>query len=120
MTQVSSLIRFTLADSCCSAWAGWSPVARRRPRLEKSGGRGWPLSSRSLPSYELPLLLMLSTGERPVGSKRSVPGYWLTVRPETPPTAPGVELGVLRSRLGDTGSDLMLMLGLVLTVRVAP
>ncbi len=37
-----------------------------------------------------------------------------------PPAAPAVELGVLRSRLGDTGSDLMLKMGSVLTVSVAP
>lgn len=52
------------------------------------------------------MLLRLSTGERPVGSWR---GWWGKV-------LSGV--AVFRSRLGETGSDLMLMLGLVLTVKV--
>lgn len=55
------------------------------------------------------MLLRLSTGERPLGSWRA---WWGKEEEES-----GVPL--LRSRLGETGSDLMLMLGLVLTVKVA-
>lgn len=56
---------------------------------------------------------MVWSGERPEASTLKVPGYWEMLRA-------AVELGVVRSRLGDTGSDLMLTLGLVFTVRVVP
>lgn len=61
------------------------------------------------------------------GSRHSSePGYWGGACVKTPP--PGDEVmaeedggqGVLRSRPGDTGSDLMLTLELVLTVNMAP
>lgn len=87
-----------------------------------------PLSSRSLPSNELALLLTLSAGERPVGgSKHSrEPGYCGGAVGMAPAEVEdGVEedgggQGVLRSRPGETGSDLMLTLELVLTVSIAP
>lgn len=85
-----------------------------------------PLSSRSLPSKELPLLLTLSAGERPVGGSRHSrePGYCGgAVRMEPPEFEDGVVeggQGVLRSRPGETGSDLMLTLEFVLTVSMVP
>lgn len=86
-----------------------------------------PVSSRSLPSKELALLLTLSAGERPVGGSRhrSEPGYWggaVRVAPEDGGGGGGAGggQGVLRSWPGDTGSDLMLMPLLVLTVNMAP
>lgn len=85
-------------------------------------------SSRSLPSKELALLLTLSAGERPVGGSRHSrePGYWGgAVRMAPPEVEDGVVedgggQGVLRSRPGEMGSDLMLTLELVLTVSMAP
>lgn len=85
-----------------------------------------PVSSRSLPSKELPLLLTLSAGERPVGGSRHSrePGYCGgAVRMEPPEVEDGVVeggQGVLRSRPGETGSDLMLTLEFVLTVSMVP
>lgn len=87
-----------------------------------------PASSRSLPSKELALLLTLSAGERPVGGSRhsSEPGYCGgAVRMAPPEVEDGVVedgggQGVLRSRPGETGSDLMLTLEFVLTVSMAP
>lgn len=86
-----------------------------------------PLSSRSLPSKELALLLTLSAGERPVGGSRHSrePGYCGgAVRMAPADVEDGVEdgggHGVLRSRPGETGSDLMLTLEFVLTVSMAP
>lgn len=87
-----------------------------------------PPSSRSLPSKELALLLTLSAGERPVrGSKHNRElGYcgW-AVRMEAVEDGVveggrGAGQGVLRSRPGETGSDLMLTLEFVLTVSMAP
>lgn len=85
-------------------------------------------SSRSLPSKELALLLTLSAGERPVGGSRHSrePGYCGgAVRMAPPEVEDGVVEdggghGVLRSRPGETGSDLMLTLEFVLTVSMAP
>lgn len=84
-------------------------------------------SSRSLPSKELVLLLTLSAGERPVGGSRlsREPGYWGgAARMAAPEVEDGVVeeggQGVLRSRPGETGSDLMLTQELVLTVSMAP
>lgn len=87
-----------------------------------------PVSSRSLPSKELALLLTLSAGERPVGGSRHSrePGYCGgAVRMAPPEVEDGVVeagggQGVLRSRPGETGSDLMLTLEFVLTVSMAP
>ena len=87
-----------------------------------------PASSRSLPSKELALLLTLSAGERPVGGSRHSrePGYCGgAVRMAPPEVEDGVVedgggQGVLRSRPGETGSDLMLTLEFVLTVSMAP
>lgn len=86
-----------------------------------------PASSRSLPSKELALLLTLSAGERPVGGSRHSrePGYWGgAVRMVPPEVEDGVVdgggQGVLRSRPGEMGSDLMLTPELVLTVSMAP
>lgn len=87
-----------------------------------------PASSRSLPSKELALLLTLSAGERPVGGSRHSrePGYCGgAVRMAPPVVEDGVVedgggQGVLRSRPGETGSDLMLTLEFVLTVSMAP
>lgn len=87
-----------------------------------------PVSSRSLPSKELALLLTLSAGERPVGGSRHSrePGYCGgAVRIDPPEVEDGVVeegggQGVLRSRPGETGSDLMLTLEFVLTVSMAP
>lgn len=87
-----------------------------------------PASSRSLPSNELALLLTLSAGERPVGGSRHSrePGYCGgAVRMAPPEVEDGVVedeggQGVLRSRPGETGSDLMLTLEFVLTVSMAP
>lgn len=89
---------------------------------------GAPVSSRSLPSKELALLLTLSAGERPVGGSRHSrePGYCGgAVRIAPPEVEDGVVeegggQGVLRSRPGETGSDLMLTLEFVLTVSMAP
>lgn len=87
------------------------------------------VSSRSLPSKELALLLTLSAGERPVGGSRHSrePGYCGgAVRIAPPEVEDGVVeeegggQGVLRSRPGETGSDLMLTLEFVLTVSMAP
>lgn len=84
-------------------------------------------SSRSLPSKELALLLTLSAGERPVGGSRHSrePGYCGgAVRMAPPEVEDGVledgGQGVVRSRPGETGSDLMLTLEFVLTVSMAP
>lgn len=88
-----------------------------------------PASSRSLPSKELALLLTLSAGERPVGGSRHSrePGYWGGAVMVAPPDVEdgvvddGARVhGVLRSRPGETGSDLMLTPELVLTVSMAP
>lgn len=87
-----------------------------------------PVSSRSLPSKELALLLTLSAGERPVGGSRHSrePGYCGgAVRMAPPEVEDGVVedgggQGVLRSRPGEAGSDLMLTLEFVLTVSMAP
>lgn len=87
-----------------------------------------PVSSRSLPSKELALLLTLSAGERPVGGSRHSrePGYCGgAVRMDPPEVEEGVVeegggQGVLRSRPGETGSDLMLTLEFVLTVSMVP
>lgn len=87
-----------------------------------------PVSSRSLPSKELALLLTLSAGERPVGGSRHSrePGYCGGAVKMAPPEVEdgvveeGGGQGVLRSRPGETGSDLMLTLEFVLTVSMAP
>lgn len=87
-----------------------------------------PVSSRSLPSKELALLLTLSAGERPVGGSRHSrePGYCGgAVRMAPPEVEDGVVedgggQGVLRSRPGETGSDLMHTLEFVLMVSMAP
>lgn len=78
------------------------------PRGELKSGR-W--SSRSEPSYELQEELRLSAGERPSTSCRLDPccGCW-----------GGKPDGVMRSRGGELGSDLMLMLWLVLIERLEP
>lgn len=139
MAQASSLMRFTLPPSCSCSLAA---LMRRSAGLMLAVETvpppllpppppppPPPVSSRSLPSNELALLLTLSAGERPVGGSRQSrePGYWGgAVSMAAPPAAveTGVEdgggQGVLLSRPGDTGSDLMLTLELVLTVSMAP
>ena len=76
------------------------------------------------------MLLTLSAGERPVGGSRqsSEPGYWggadrmevEEVEEEEAEVEAGGGQGVLRSRPGETGSDLMLTPEAVLTVSMAP
>lgn len=102
VTHVSMRRRLTEGLSLSSAPAGGLPS----PSGEWKSGR-W--SSRSLPSYELQEELRLSAGERPRASCLPGPGCggW-GGKPE----------GVPRSRGGELGSDLMLMLWLVLMERL--
>lgn len=145
VTQASNLMRLMFPPSC----SGSFDALRSSAEGLKSGGTDrlaapavLPLpppppptalpppppaaSSRSLPSKELALLLTLSAGERPVGGSRHSrePGYWGgAVRMAPPEVEDGVVeggQGVLRSRPGETGSDLMLTLEFVLTVSMAP
>lgn len=145
VTHGSSLMRLMLPPSC----SGSLDALRSSAEGLKSGGTDrltgltpptapaeatppppppTPVSSRSLPSKELALLLTLSAGERPVGGSRhsSEPGYCGgAVRIAPPEVEDGVVdegggQGVLRSRPGETGSDLMLTLEFVLTVNMAP
>lgn len=149
MTQVSNLMRLMFPPSC----SGSFDALRSSAEGLKSGRLPVPTlpvapaalpppppppplvppppaaaaSSRSLPSKELPLLLTLSAGERPVGGSRHSrePGYCGgAVRMAPPEVEDGVVEdgghGVLRSRPGETGSDLMLTLEFVLTVSMAP
>lgn len=144
VTQASNLMRLMFPPSC----SGSFDALRSSAEGLKSGGTdrpagpalpvvpppppppppAVPVSSRSLPSKELALLLTLSAGERPVGgSKHSrEPGYCGgAVRMAPPEVEDGVVedgggQGVLRSRPGETGSDLMLTLEFVLTVSMAP
>lgn len=74
------------------------------------------------------MLLTLSAGERPVGGSRHSrePGYCGGAVRMAPPEVEdgavedGGGQGVLRSRPGETGSDLMHTLEFVLTVSMAP
>lgn len=146
VTQVSNLMRFMFPPSC----SGSFDALRTSAEGLKSGGTerpagptlpettappppappppAAPVSSRSLPSKELALLLTLSAGERPVGGSRQSrePGYCGgAVRMAPPEVEDGVVedeggQGVLRSRPGEAGSDLMLTLEFVLTVSMAP
>lgn len=139
VAQASSLMRFTLPPSCSCSLAALMrrsaglmlAVATVPPPLPPPPPPPPPVSSRSLPSNELALLLTLSAGERPVGGSRQSrePGYWGGAVSMAPPPAVAVETGVeedgggqgvLLSRPGDTGSDLMFTLELVFTVSMAP
>lgn len=145
VTQGSSLMRLMLPPSCSGSFdalrssaeglnsggtdrfAGLTPVAPAVATPPPPPPAA-PESSRSLPSKELALLLTLSAGERPVGGSRHSrePGYCGgAVRMAPPEVEDGVVdegggQGVLRSRPGETGSDLMLTLEFVLTVNMAP
>lgn len=146
VTQASNLMRLMFPPSC----SGSFDALRSSAEGLKSGGTdrlegptlpvaaapppppppppAVPASSRSLPSKELALLLTLSAGERPVGGSRHSrePGYCGgAVRMAPPEVEDGVVedgggQGVLRSRPGETGSDLILTLEFVLTVSMAP
>lgn len=146
VTQASNLMRLMFPPSC----SGSFDALRASAEGLKSGGTerpagptlpvtpllpppappppAVPVSSRSLPSKELALLLTLSAGERPVGGSRHSrePGYCGgAVRMAPPEVEDGVVedgggQGVLRSRPGEAGSDLMLTLEFVLTVSMAP
>lgn len=146
VTQASNLMRLMFPPSCSGSF---EPLRTSAEGL-KSGGPerlaeptlpvappapppappppAVPVSSRSLPSKELALLLTLSAGERPVGGSRHSrePGYCGgAVRMAPPEVEDGVVedgggQGVLRSRPGEAGSDLMLTLEFVLTVSMAP
>lgn len=143
VTQASNLMRLMFPPSC----SGSFDALRTSAEGLKSGGTdrlagptlpvvpppappppAVPVSSRSLPSKELALLLTLSAGERPVGGSRHSrePGYCGgAVRMAPPEVEDGVVedgggQGVLRSRPGEAGSDLMLTLEFVLTVSMAP
>lgn len=146
VTQASNLMRLMFPPSC----SGSFEALRTSAEGLKSGGPerlaeptlpaappapppappppAVPASSRSLPSKELALLLTLSAGERPVGGSRHSrePGYCGgAVRMAPPEVEDGVVedgggQGVLRSRPGEAGSDLMLTLEFVLTVSMAP
>lgn len=143
VTQASNLMRLMFPPSC----SGSFDALRSSAEGLKSGGTdrltfpvapatllppppplpAAPASSRSLPSNELALLLTLSAGERPVGGSRHSrePGYCGgAVRMAPPEVEDGVVegggQGVLRSRPGEMGSDLMLTLEFVLTVSMAP
>lgn len=146
VTQASNLMRLMFPPSC----SGSFEALRTSAEGLKSGGPerlaeptfpvappppppappppAVPVSSRSLPSKELALLLTLSAGERPVGGSRHSrePGYCGgAVRMAPPEVEDGVVedgggQGVLRSRPGEAGSDLMFTLEFVLTVSMAP
>lgn len=132
VTQASNLMRFMFPPSCSGSFDALrssAPVPPPPPPPPPLLPPPPPLvSSRSLPSKELALLLTLSAGERPVGGSRHSRelGYWGGAVRMAPP--PEVEdgvvedggQGVLRSRPGETGSDLMLTLEFVLTVSMAP
>lgn len=95
-TQVSSRILFTAEPSASGSGAG-----RSRPSVGPKSPR---------PSSRSPV-----SEEPPAGLLRASPGSGRVAGN----TAGGGGAG-LRSRLGDTGSDLMLMWGWVVTVRAAP
>lgn len=148
MTQASNLMRLMFPPSCSGSFDALRSSAEglNSGSAERLAGRvpavfpppppppppplppAAPVSSRSLPSKELALLLTLSAGERPVGGSRHSrePGYCGgAVRMAPPEVEDGVVeegggQGVLRSRPGETGSDLMLTLEFVLTVSMAP
>lgn len=117
VTHASILIRFTEGLSLSSVFGG-------RPSTigEWKSPRG---SSRSLPSQELLELLRLSTGERPISCRGwgcggcgcgcgcggcGGGGCCCCWKPD----------GVIRSRGGEIGSDLMLMFWLVLMDKLEP
>lgn len=104
VTHVSIRKRLTDGLSLSSEPAG----GLTSPSGEWKSGR-W--SSRSLPSYELQDELRLSAGERPRTSCRLDPCCGC---------CGGNPDGVTRSRGGEMGSDLMLMLWLVLMDRLEP
>lgn len=149
VTQVSNLMRLMLPPSCSGSFDALrssaeglksgrlpgpplpaAPVALLPPPPPPPPPppAAPPLSSRSLPSKELALLLTLSAGERPVGGSRHSrePGYCGGAVKMAPPEVEdgvveeGGGHGVLRSRPGEMGSDLMLTPGFVLTVSMAP
>lgn len=150
MTQASNLMRLMLPPSCSGSFDALrssaeglksggtdrlagptfpvAPATLPPPPPPPPPAPAAPASSRSLPSKELALLLTLSAGERPVGGSRHSrePGYCGgAVRMAPPEVEDGVVeegggQGVLRSRPGETGSDLMLTLEFVLTVSIAP
>lgn len=146
VTQVSNLMRLMFPPSCSGSFDALRssaeglksgrlpgptfPVAPAAPPLPPPPPPppAAPVSSRSLPSKELALLLTLSAGERPVGGSRHSrePGYCGgAVRMAPPEVEDGVVedgggQGVLRSRPGEMGSDLMLTQEFVLTVSMAP
>lgn len=145
VTQASNLMRLMFPPSCSGSFdtlrssaeglksgrlpgPAVAPAALPPPPPPPPPPPAAAASSRSLPSKELALLLTLSAGERPVGGSRHSrePGYCGgAVRMVPPGVEDGVVedgggQGVLRSRPGETGSDLMLTLELVLTVSMAP
>lgn len=134
VAQASSLIRLMLPPSCSGSLLalrsspGFMLPVAAVPLPPPPPPPPPPVSSRSLPSKELALLLTLSAGERPVGGSRHSrePGYWggaVSIAPwavEDDVLDDRGGQGVLLSRPGDTGSDLMLTLEFVFTVSMAP